>query len=91
MRTYILEVNGVDEFEDHFAAQEFEQMNITVEEAFDIANEDEISGTYETKGIVFTAHTFGATDETFINWVSNSFMDEDTRKHHNFYLVDSDD
>lgn len=81
----MIRVLSVDSEHD-YGAMDFEQSEVAVEEAYGLAEEND--GVYiDSDEIEFVAHTFGDVDETFINWVSNTYMDEDTKKHKNFYVL----
>lgn len=84
----MIRVLSVDSEHD-YGAMDFEQSEVALEEAYELAEEN--GGTYiDSDEIEFVAHTFGDVDEAFINWVKNGYIDEDTQKHKNFYVLEDE-
>lgn len=83
--TKILLVSG----DDDYAAMTFEQSNISVKEAYELAVE--AGGRYETEidetSVNFRAYEFGEIDPDFITFIGDNIQDYDHTKSTDFYTV----
>lgn len=87
--TKILWVTG----DDDYGALTFEDSDVSVKQAFDLAAE--AGGSYSTEidgtSVNYEAFEFGEVDAKFHEFIANKVQDYDQSKDENYYIVKGDD